>query len=289
MGTLQTSPDLRKRRRPKSESEGWFLAPAPAVASKPRRRVLIVEEVPSTSNMLYALLGVLNCDVDTALGSGRAQSMIARKNYDAVLLDLRHADVSASPAISQFSQINPMLANRVLAITGEDGETDLVGQYGPRSLPRASDIRLMENVRSRLLALWSKTSEGNYQEQFDQSGSSSIDRFRQELTALIDEIVSRLNQSMRPTNGATTEELRAELQKTSDKLLEVTPDPLRRQTREAIHVITEQLKAKEGYVPSEAADIFRTRISEIFSILQPRPGRTSSQEMFEHEDMQDSQ
>lgn len=152
MGILQTSPDLGRPRRPELESRGWF--PELATPDKSRRKVLIVEEVPSASNMLQVLLNVLNCESETALGRDQALAMIAREDYDAVLLDLRHADVSAKPMLSQINEVSPSLVNRVLVITGEVGESSVVGQYGPRYLPRATDIRLMENVHRRLLALW---------------------------------------------------------------------------------------------------------------------------------------
>jgi DNA-binding NtrC family response regulator len=104
--------------------------------------------------MLHVLLSVLNCEGETALGREQALAMIARGDYDAVLLDLRHADTTAKPLLSQIHKVCPDLVNRVLVITGEVGETHVAGQYGPRYLPRATDIRLMENVHQRLLALW---------------------------------------------------------------------------------------------------------------------------------------
>lgn len=154
MGILQTSPEMVGPRRPQAESRGWFPGFAAPVADRPRRRVLIVEEVPSVANMLHALLDVLNCESDTAMGRDQALVMIAHGDYDAVLLDLRHADASAKPLLSQIRKISPNMVNRVLIITGEVGETNVVGQFGPRYLPRATDIRLMENVHRRLLALW---------------------------------------------------------------------------------------------------------------------------------------
>lgn len=154
MGILQTSPEMVGPRRPQTESRGWFPGLTYSGSDKPRRRVLIVEEVPSVTNMLHALLEVLNCESETALGRDQALAMIANGGYDAVLLDLRHADVSAKPLLSEIRSVNPGMVSRVLVITGEVGETNVVGQFGPRYLPRATDIRLMENVHRRLLALW---------------------------------------------------------------------------------------------------------------------------------------
>jgi hypothetical protein len=231
--------------------------------------------------MLYALLNVLNCDIETALGQDRALAMMARADFDAVLLDLRRADVSAKPLLSRISQINPSLGNRVLVITGEVGETNLAGQYGPRLLPRAADIRMMENIHQRLQALWMNSTPGDFQEPIDRSSSAAIDKFRKEMAALIDEVVARLNHSVRTFHGATSEELRTELQKKSGKLLAVAPGPLRKQTEAALQLITDQLKGKEVPVASEAADIFRAKIAEIFAILQPHPNKFLRQELQE--------
>lgn len=154
MGILQTTPEIIGPRKLQAESRGWFPGLSTPGADKPRRRVLIVEEMPSVSNMLHALLDVLDCESETAMGRDQALAMIAHGDYDAVLLDLRHADSSAKPLLSQIGAICPKMVNRVLIITGEVGETNVVGQYGPRYLPRATDIRLMENVHRRLLALW---------------------------------------------------------------------------------------------------------------------------------------
>jgi CheY-like chemotaxis protein len=283
MGILQTSAELGRPRRQGAEGRGGFPRLSIPNADKPRRRVLIVEEVPSPSNMLQVLLNVLNCESETALGRDQALAMIARADYDAVLLDLRHADASAKPWLSQIRKIRPSMVNRVLVITGEVEEPSVVGQFGPRYLPRDTDIRLMEYVHQRLLALWAKTANCISEKQIDPSSSGSIDKFRKEMRALVDDLVSRLQQSVRPFQGATVGELRTELQKAAGSPLGISSARLRKQTEEALRRITEQLKVRDEQVASEAADIFRARIAEIFAILRPVHRKTAEQEMPEFE------
>jgi hypothetical protein len=127
----------------------------------------------------------------------------------------------------------------------------------------------------------------NFQKQIDQASSASIEQFRREMGTLVDEVVSRLHQSVRSFQGATSDELRSELQKASDNLLEVSSAQMRKQTEEALQLITDQLKRKEEEVASEATDIFRDRIAGIFAILQPSPKKSYPQEMVEPEKLKD--
>ncbi len=154
MGVLQTSPELRGPRRTDADARAWFPEPAPSITSKPRRKILIVEDAPSISNILHVLLGVLNYEGEVAMGREQALAMIERENYDAVLLDLRNSDPTTKPLLSKIREIRPSLADRVLVITGEVEQPRVVGRVGRRCLPPATDIRLMENVHRRLLALW---------------------------------------------------------------------------------------------------------------------------------------
>ena len=59
----------------------------------PRRKVLIIEDEPSIRNVLYVLLAGLGCDGDVAYDTHMALSMIRQDRFDAVLLDLRSAQL----------------------------------------------------------------------------------------------------------------------------------------------------------------------------------------------------
>ena len=73
---------------------------------------------------------------------------------------------------------------------------------------------------------------------------------------------------MRSFQSATGDEVLAELQKASDNLLEVSAAQMRKQTEQSLELITERLKEKEEEVVSDAANVFRSRIADIFTILQ---------------------
>ena len=62
-------------------------------SAPPRRKVLIVEDEPSIRNVLYVLLAGLGCDGQIAYDARQALSMIRQDCFDAVLLDLRAANL----------------------------------------------------------------------------------------------------------------------------------------------------------------------------------------------------
>jgi hypothetical protein len=114
-----------------------------------------------------------------------------------------------------------------------------------------------------------------YQRQIEQSSNAALDRFRKDTGILLEEVAFRLQQSARSFQSSTGNEVLAELQKASENLLEVSAAQMRKQTEQTLELITERLKQKEEEVVSDAANVFRSRIAEIFSILQPAPRKTS--------------
>jgi len=123
-------------------------------ANSSRRKVLIIEDEPSISNLLYVLLERLDYDGEVAVAGEQALAMIARESFDAVLLDLRYSTPSTEQMLSKITEIQPSLVDRVLVITGEVDDPQLLGLTGNHHLPPASRNRLMENVHRRLRALW---------------------------------------------------------------------------------------------------------------------------------------
>jgi len=121
----------------------------------PRRKVLIVEDDLSISNLLYVLLDELNYDGDVALGGWQALKMIERTAFDAILLDLRYCNSAVAQCISRIAEIRPRLLDRVLVITGEvtDAATlDLIVRHCVRHLPQR---RFMQSITESLRSLWS--------------------------------------------------------------------------------------------------------------------------------------
>jgi len=151
-----------------------------------------------------------------------------------------------------------------------------------KQLGRGSRVlaELSDGARAGLEKMVQKTeieAEGavaNFEKRVDQSSCASIEKFRRETQTFVDEVIARLHQSAREFQAATAEELRAELQETSANLAEATAAQMKKQTEETLELTTEQLTVIEKRVASEAADLFRSRIAEIFEILQPGSRKT---------------
>ena len=82
--------------------------------------------------MLRALVNDLGCQGEVAADGREALAMIRRRNFDAVLLDLRSSSLPAEEVVAGIHDMRPSLIGRVLVVTGEvDGpETlDLIERY----------------------------------------------------------------------------------------------------------------------------------------------------------------
>jgi uncharacterized protein YbjQ (UPF0145 family)/ElaB/YqjD/DUF883 family membrane-anchored ribosome-binding protein len=114
-----------------------------------------------------------------------------------------------------------------------------------------------------------------YHRQIEQSSDAALDQFRKETGVLLEEVVFRLQQSVRSFQSSTGNEVLSELQKASDNLLGASAAQMRKQTEQTLELITERLKEKEEEVVSDAANVFRSRIAGIFAILQEGSKKTS--------------
>jgi hypothetical protein len=119
-----------------------------------------------------------------------------------------------------------------------------------------------------------ETSLAKYERQIEQSTNAALDKFRKDTGILLEEVAFRLQQSVRSFQSSTGNEILSELQKASDNLLEVSAAQMRKQTEQTLELITERLKQKEEEVVSDAANVFRSRIADIFAILQEGSRKT---------------
>ncbi len=133
---------------------------------------------------------------------------------------------------------------------------------------QSEQARASLEIQAQKIALEAQSQIKDYQRQVEQSSNAALDKFRQDTGILLEEVVFRLQQSVRDFQNSTGNEVLTELQKASNNLLEVSAAQMRKQTEQTLEVITEKLKAKEEEVVSDAANVFRTRIADIFSILQ---------------------
>jgi len=117
------------------------------------RKVLLVEGEAAASDLLRVLVNKLGCRGELVTNGQQALAMVNRRDYDAVLLDLRSSTLPPEDVVSGIHEIRPSLIGRVLVITGEvdDRETlDLVERYFLLQIRRS---RLINDLVGRLRAL----------------------------------------------------------------------------------------------------------------------------------------
>lgn len=118
-----------------------------------RRKVLVVEEESSIRNLIYVLLGALECESDVACCGPQALAMVERENFDAVLLDLRSSSLAARQLVSGIQQIRPSLIGRVLYITGEVSDPGILDLIEQNCVTRVRRGQLLHDVWDRLRQL----------------------------------------------------------------------------------------------------------------------------------------
>jgi CheY-like chemotaxis protein len=118
-----------------------------------RRKVLIIEDEAALRKALFTMVARLECETE-AVGSGaEALAKVHRDQFDAVLLDLRCADLDAEMVIPQIHNLRPNLVGRVLVITGDVADEHvlkLIEKYFLLKVPRS---RLSEDLQGYLRAL----------------------------------------------------------------------------------------------------------------------------------------
>jgi CheY-like chemotaxis protein len=96
------------------------------------RKVLLIEDEPVAREILRVLVSNLGCEGEVASDGREALAMVRRKDFDAVLLDLRSSSLPPEDVVSGIHGMRPSLMGRVLVITGEvdDRETlDLIERH----------------------------------------------------------------------------------------------------------------------------------------------------------------
>ncbi len=167
------------------------------------------------------------------------------------------------------------LSEQMVSTAAENLERQ-VGKTSRTVGEQTEQARASLEIQAQKIALEAQAQIKDYQRQVEQSSNAALDKFRQDTGILLEEVVFRLQQSVRDFQNSTGNEVLTELQKASNNLLEVSAAQMRKQTEQTLEVITERLKAKEEEVVSEATNVFRTRIADIFSILQEGSKKSSN-------------
>jgi DNA-binding response OmpR family regulator len=118
-----------------------------------RRKVLIIEDEPSIRNVMYVLLAGLGCDGEIAYDARQALSMIRADRFDAVLLDLRCANLPPGQIVSAITELRPSLVGRVLVITGEIADPETLRTLERYALPHVPRNRIASELWGRLRTL----------------------------------------------------------------------------------------------------------------------------------------
>lgn len=118
-----------------------------------RRRVLIIEDELSIRNLLYQLVEKLGCENTAAADARQALAMISRKEFDAVLLDLRCSNLHPDDVVSEIYAIRPTLLGRILVITGEVSSVETLQLIERHFLLTIPGSRLVQDLVSRLRVL----------------------------------------------------------------------------------------------------------------------------------------
>jgi DNA-binding response OmpR family regulator len=119
----------------------------------PRRKVLIIEDEPSIRNVLYVLLAGLGCDGDVAHSAAQALSKVRKDRFDAVLLDLRSADLPPDQVVAAITEVRPSLVGRVLVITGEVSDAHTFKLLERSAVPHVSRNEITSQLWERMRTL----------------------------------------------------------------------------------------------------------------------------------------
>jgi signal transduction histidine kinase/ActR/RegA family two-component response regulator len=108
--------------KPAAPAEAERRNGVPALAGS----VLVVDDEPSVREILVAQLGHMGSHADSAGSAREAERLLHGQRYDAVLLDLRMPGASGLDIHRDLARRDPMLAQRVVFMTGDFVNDDLL-------------------------------------------------------------------------------------------------------------------------------------------------------------------
>lgn len=122
-------------------------------ASPSRRKVLIIEEVPSIRNILFVLMAGFGCDGDMANNTQQALSMIQKEQFDAVLLYLRSAHALPEEMVSAITELRSRLLGHVLVITGEVADPHTLETLDHLAVPHIARSQISTDLWGHMQSL----------------------------------------------------------------------------------------------------------------------------------------
>ena len=97
------------------------------------RVILIVEDEPAITELCQRVLAREGFEVDIAVNGKVAQDMVAQKEYDLCLIDIRTPEMNGKELYQWLKEKHPRLINGVIFTTG-----DVMGGDTPNFLEQAA-------------------------------------------------------------------------------------------------------------------------------------------------------
>ena len=111
-------------------------APVQAVFPSPARgRILVVEDEPEISEMLAEILSIDGHEVETARSGNAALRVLAQREFDVILTDMRMPDVDGPGLYTRIENAYPHLVDRIVFITGDALGPTMTSFLGQTGLP----------------------------------------------------------------------------------------------------------------------------------------------------------
>lgn len=126
---------------------------AEAGTAHPPRRALIVDDEPDVAGILVDILRPLGFRCDLAATGLEAQRLLAERDYDAILCDLRMPELDGGGLYAWLEQARPWLCPRTAFVTGDMLGEAACGVLAQAGRPVIEKPFLPEAVRRVVLAL----------------------------------------------------------------------------------------------------------------------------------------
>jgi len=113
------------------------------------KRVLVVEDEPSISQVCLRVLTSEGFEVDIAVHGGIAQNMLGEKDYDLCLIDIRTPVMNGKQLYQWINEKHPKLLNGVIFTTGDLINGDIrsfLEQAGRPFLPKPFSLDELRTI-----------------------------------------------------------------------------------------------------------------------------------------------
>jgi len=98
------------------------------------KRILIVEDEPAICDLCRRVLSSVYFEIDVAANGKVAQDMLAEKQYDLCLMDIKLPTMNGKELYQWLEERHPQLASRVIFTTGDvmGGDTQIFLEQAAR-------------------------------------------------------------------------------------------------------------------------------------------------------------